>query len=137
MAADRHGDSGRVRVLLDTNALLMPVQFRIDLYDELMGLFGDFEPITLEEVVGELSGLARGRGRDAAAARVGLALARRSTVVPSESAAEHVDDRVIEYARREGCSVVTNDRELRNALLREGVGVVSMRRARTLELLRG
>jgi len=137
MAADRHGDSGRVRVLLDTNALLMPVQFRIDLYDELMGLFGDFEPITLEEVVGELSGLARGRGRDAAAARVGLAMARRSTVVPSESAAEHVDDRVIEYARREGCIVVTNDRELRNALLREGVGVVSMRRARTLELLRG
>ena len=137
MAADRHGDSGRVRVLLDTNALLMPVQFRIDLYDELMGLFGDFEPITLEEVVGELSGLARGRGRDAAAARVGLALARRSTVVPSESAAEHVDDRVIEYARREGCSVVTNDRELRNALLREGIDVVSMRRARTLELLRG
>ncbi len=137
MAADRHGDSGRVRVLLDTNALLMPAQFGIDLYDELMGLFGDFEPITLEEVVGELSGLARGRGRDAAAARVGLAMARRSTVVPSGSAAEHVDDRVIEYARRERCIVVTNDRELRNALLREGIGVVAMRRARTLELLRG
>ncbi|WP_332448523.1 type II toxin-antitoxin system VapC family toxin [Methanoculleus sp.] len=126
-----------MRVLLDTNALLMPAQFGIDLYDELMGLFGDFEPITLEEVVGELSGLARGRGRDAAAARVGLAMARRSTVVPSGSAAEHVDDRVIEYARRERCIVVTNDRELRNALLREGIGVVAMRRARTLELLRG
>ncbi|MFA7198272.1 MAG: PIN domain-containing protein [Methanoculleus sp.] len=126
-----------MRVLLDTNALLMPAQFGIDLYDELMGLFGDFEPITLDEVVGELSGLARGRGRDAAAARVGLAMARRSTVVPSGSAAEHVDDRVIEYARREGCVVVTNDRELRNALLHEGIDVVSMRRAKTLELLRG
>ncbi|WP_241481253.1 type II toxin-antitoxin system VapC family toxin [Methanoculleus sediminis] len=126
-----------MRVLLDTNALLMPAQFGIDLYDELMGLFGDFEPVTLEEVVGELSGLARGRGRDAAAARVGLAMARRSTVVPSGSAAEHVDDRVIEYARREGCIVVTNDRELRNALLREGIDVVSMRRGRTLELMRG
>lgn len=138
MAADRHGCSGRVRVLLDTNALLMPAQFGIDLYDELIALFGDFEPITLEEVIGELSGLARGRGRDAAAARVGLAMAaRRSKVVPSGSAAEHVDDRVIEYARREGCAVVTNDRQLRNALLREGIDVVSMRRGRTLELLRG
>ncbi|KAF5044883.1 MULTISPECIES: PIN domain-containing protein [unclassified Methanoculleus] len=137
MAADRHGDSSRVRVLLDTNALLMPAQFGIDLYDELMGLFGDFEPITLEEVTGELRGLARGRGRDAAAARVGLAMARRSRVVPSGSAAERVDDRMIEYARREGCVVVTNDRELRNALLREGIDVVSMRRTRTLELLRG
>ena len=137
MAVDRHGRSGRVRILLDTNALLMPAQFGVDLYDELLGLFGDFEPITLEEVVGELSGLARGRGRDAAAARVGLALVRRSTVVPSGSTAEGVDNRVIEYARREGCTVVTNDRELRNALLREGVDVVSMRRQKTLELLRG
>jgi uncharacterized protein len=124
-------------VLLDTNALLMPAQFGVDLYDELLALFGDFEPIALEEVVGELSGLARGRGRDAAAARVGLALVRRSTVVPSGSTAEGVDNRVIEYARREGCTVVTNDRELRNALLREGVDVVSMRRQKTLELLRG
>ncbi|MCK8518750.1 type II toxin-antitoxin system VapC family toxin [Methanoculleus sp. 7T] len=126
-----------MRILLDTNALLMPAQFGIDLYGELLGLFGDFEPITLEEVVGELSGLARGRGRDAAAARVGLAMARRSTVVPSGSTAEGVDNRVIEYARREGCVVVTNDRELRNALLREGIDVVSMRRRKTLELLRG
>ncbi|WP_324305396.1 nucleotide-binding protein [Methanoculleus sp.] len=124
-------------MLLDTNALLMPAQFGVDLYDELLALFGDFEPIALEEVVGELSGLARGRGRDAAAARVGLALVRRSTVVPSGSTAEGVDNRVIEYARQEGCTVVTNDRELRNALLREGVDVVSMRRQKTLELLRG
>jgi len=137
MAVDRHGRSGRVRILLDTNALLMPAQFGVDLYDELLALFGDFEPIALEEVVGELSGLARGWGRDAAAARVGLALVRRSTVVPSGSTAEGVDNRVIEYARREGCTVVTNDRELRNALLREGVDVVSMRRQKTLELLRG
>lgn len=137
MAADRHGDSGRVRVLLDTNALLMPAQFRVDLYDELLALFGDFEPITLEEVVGELSGLSRGRGRDAAAARVGLAMARRSTVVPSGSTAERVDDRVIEYARREGCTVVTNDRQLRKALLGKGIDVVSMRREKTLELMRG
>nr|WP_292518459.1 PIN domain-containing protein [Methanoculleus sp.] len=126
-----------MRVLLDTNALLMPAQFGIDLYDELLALFGDFEPVTLEEVVGELSGLARGHGRDAAAARVGLAMARRSTVVPSGSTAERVDDRVIEYARREGCVVVTNDRELRNALLAEGIDVVVMRRQRTLELIRG
>ena len=126
-----------MRVLLDTNALLMPVQFRIDLYDELMALFGDFEPVTLEEVIGELSGLARGRGRDAAAARVGLVIARRSTVDTSGSHADRVGAGVIEEARRAGCTVVTNDRQLRNALLCEGIDVVSMRRGRTLELMRG
>jgi hypothetical protein len=64
-------------------------------------------------------------------------MARRSTVVPSGSTAERVDDRMIEYARREGCTVVTNDRQLRKALLDEGIDVVSMRRERTLELMRG
>jgi rRNA-processing protein FCF1 len=138
MAADRYGRPGRVKVLLDTNALLMPVQFGIDLYDELQILFGDFEMITLEEVIGELTGISRGHGRDAAAARVGLMIAQStSTVVPSGSCANHVDKRVIEYARREGCTVVTNDRELRNALLREGIDVVSMRKGKTLELMRG
>jgi rRNA-processing protein FCF1 len=68
---------------------------------------------------------------------VGLALARRSTIVPSGSSAESVDERVLEYARREGCVVVTNDRELRNALLREGTSVVSMRKQKTLDLMRG
>ncbi len=115
----------------------MPVQFGIDLYDELLGIFGDFEPVTLEEVVGELSGLARGGGRDAVAARVGLALARRANVMPSGSGAEGVDERVLEYARREGCVVVTNDRELRNALLREQISVVSMRGRKRLDLMRG
>ncbi|NLZ30547.1 MAG: nucleotide-binding protein [Methanomicrobiales archaeon] len=137
MAADRHGCSGRVRVLLDTNALLIPAQFGIDLYTELLDLLGDFESITLEEVVGELTGLTRGSGRDAAAARVGLALARHSTIVPSGSSAESVDERILEYARREGCVVVTNDRELRKTLLREGIDVVSMRRRKTLDLVRG
>jgi rRNA-processing protein FCF1 len=137
MATDRHGCSGRVKILLDTNALLIPAQFGIDLYTELQSLFGDFEAFTLEEVIGELTGLARGGGRDAAAARVGLALARRSTIVPSGSSAEGVDERLLEYARREGCVVVTNDRELRKALLREGIDVVSMRKRKTLDLMRG
>lgn len=137
MATDRHGCSGRVKVLLDTNALLVPAQFGVDIYTELLGLIGDFEPVTLEEVVNELAGLARGCGRDAVAARVGMALARRSTIVPSESDAESVDERLLEYARREKCVVVTNDRELREALLREGLDVVSMRKRKTLDLIRG
>jgi uncharacterized protein len=126
-----------VNVLLDTNALMMPVQFGIDLYGELQILFGEIEPIILKEVVDELSGIAKGRGRDAAAARVGLAMAERWTIVPSGSAAERVDDRLIQYARQEGCVVVTNDRNLKRALLEQGVDVVSMRNRKQLELTRG
>jgi rRNA-processing protein FCF1 len=126
-----------VRVLLDANALMMPVQFGIDLYEELRCLFGDYEPLTLDEVVEELRGISRGRGRDAAAARVGLTMAEHSTIVPSGSTADRVDDRLIQYAQREGCVVVTNDRVLRKALLEKGIDVVSMRKQKQLELMRG
>jgi rRNA-processing protein FCF1 len=137
MAADRDGRPDRVKVLLDANALMMPAQFGVDVYEELRLLFGDYEAITLEDVVGELTGLARGRGKNATAARVGLAMAQRSHILPSGSVRRYVDDRVIEFAEREGCVVVTNDRNLRNTLLDRGIDVVSMRKQKKLELIRG
>lgn len=126
-----------MKVLLDTNALMMPVQFRIDLFDELRSLLGGYEPLVLTDVRRELEGLARGGGNDAAAARAGLMFAERCREVESQSRAPTVDDRVAEYAAAEGCMVVTNDRRLRNALLAAGVPVISLRSQKKLEILRG
>lgn len=126
-----------MRVLLDTNALMMPVQFRIDLFEELRYLLGRYEPLVLVDVKRELEGLARGGGNDAAAARAGLIFAERCREVESQSSARAVDDRVEAYAAAEGCMVATNDRRLRNALLAVGVPVISLRSQKKLEILRG
>ncbi len=64
-------------------------------------------------------------------------MAQRSTIVPSGSDRRYVDERVVEYAEREGCIVVTNDRNLRKTLLGRGIAVVTMRKQKTLELIRG
>ena len=53
-----------MKVLLDTNALMMPAQFSIDLFDELRQLVGSFEPLVLGSVVGELTAISSGKGRD-------------------------------------------------------------------------
>jgi len=126
-----------VRILLDTNAFLLPVQFGIDLARELEGIFGACELLTLEGVVRELQGIGAGRGRDAAAARVGLDLARRCTVLPSPGPAGDVDGEMVRIAGEERCVVVTNDRELRRSLLGRGLGVVSLRNRKRLEFIRG
>ena len=123
-------------VLLDANALMMPAQFSIDLFDELRQLVGAFEPLVLETVTRELAGISSGRGRDAAAARYGLSVAQGCrTVQISEPADCSVDEQVIRYARETGCFVVTNDRRLRERLLSQGVGVISMRKQKRLELI--
>jgi rRNA-processing protein FCF1 len=59
-----------VSVLLDANALLVPVQFGIDIFEEIGRIVGGFEPLTLDSVLEELDRLSRGKGRDAIAARV-------------------------------------------------------------------
>lgn len=116
---------------------MMPVQFRIDLFEALRDLLGKYEPLVLEEVVHELEGLARGSGNDAAAARAGLIFAGRCTTVRGRSTAPSVDERVAAYASDEECMVVTNDRRLRATLLAAGVAVITLRNQKKLEILRG
>jgi uncharacterized protein len=116
---------------------MMPAQFQVDLFDELRNLLGGFEPIVLSSVMRELEGLTRAKGRCGAAARLGLALGDKCTIVESGDAPSgSVDAQVIEYAVQNGCIVVTNDRRVRDELLTRGIGVISMRKQKKLELLR-
>jgi len=137
LAPDRDGRTGRIKVLLDANALMMPAQFQIDLFDELRMLIGGFEPVVLSSVIYELEGLSQDKGRDGAAARCGLALGRECTIADcGDLESRSVDAQIIEYAAQTGCMVVTNDRRVRDALFTRGIGVISMRKRKKLELLR-
>jgi rRNA-processing protein FCF1 len=126
-----------VRVLLDANGLMVPVQFSVDIFTAIEGLVGSFEPVTLEGVVRELEGLSKGRGRDAAAAKVGLSLTERCLVEKSPLNAVPVDDMIVDFADRTGCMVMTNDRRLRERLLDKNIDVISLRNQKTLEIIRG
>jgi len=126
-----------VSVLLDANGLMIPVQFGVDVFSGIEDLVGSFEPVTLEEVVRELEGLSKGRGRDAAAAKVGLSLSRRCTVEKSPVSGVPVDDMIVRFADSTGCMVLTNDRRLRERLLDKNIDVISLRNQKTLEIIRG
>ncbi len=116
---------------------MMPAQFQIDLFDELRSLIGGFEPIVLSSIIGELEGLTHNKGRDGAAARCGVALGKECTIADSRDLESgSVDAQIIEYAAQNGCIVVTNDRRIRDALFARGIGVISMRKQKKLELLR-
>jgi rRNA-processing protein FCF1 len=126
-----------VKVLLDANALMMPAQFQIDLFDELRSLIGSFEPVVLLSVLRELEGLTRAKGRHGASARLGLAFAAQCTIAESSNLESgSVDAQVIEYAAQTHCMVVTNDRRIRDALYARGITVISMRNQKKLEIMR-
>ncbi len=135
MASDRHGYPDRVTVILDTNALMMPAQFGVDLFEGLRELLGGCDVFVPAEVVYELRGLSQGRGKNAAAARFGLTVAGRCTVLPPSEDDIPVDDKVIRSAEMFNAVVVTNDRKLRDRLLSLRIPVVVLRSRSRLELI--
>jgi len=113
-------------VILDTNALMMPVECDLRLFDELERVLGDVECVVPEAVLGELEKLSGGAGAEATAARVGRDLAERCTVRSTD--AVYADDAVLELASEAGVeAAVTNDAPLQERLLDAGVPVVSLR----------
>ena len=92
MAPDWNGNTGRVRVLLDANALMMPAQFGVDIFGETELLIGAYEPVILEDVMYELEGISNGHGRAAAAARVALSLCEKCTIEASRHRDLPVDE---------------------------------------------
>jgi rRNA-processing protein FCF1 len=136
MASYWNGCPDRVRVLIDANALMAQLQFRLDIFAELTQCIGAYEPILLDCVRDELRGLAAGRGKDGSSARSALILAEKCTVVETGSLEGSVDEKILYFASTHGCMVFTNDRDLRVALLSHGISVISLEGKQRLELYR-
>ncbi|TQQ82207.1 twitching motility protein PilT [Halonotius roseus] len=117
---------------LDTNALMMPVECDIRVFDELDRLFGPAaELVVPSAVLDELDSLAGGHSEAATAASVGKDLAGRCRVV--ETNVSYADDAIVELATDgELDYVVTNDAPLRDRLRSHGVHVVSRQGETTL-----
>jgi len=123
-------------VALDANALMMPVELDVRVFDELDRLLPGADLVTPRAVLTELSRLADGGSREARAARVGRDLARdRCRIIDSE--ADNGDDALVDLARSGAVDyVVTNDGPLRERLQTVGVPVVGLRGTNTLAIAR-
>lgn len=125
-------------VIVDTNALMMPVELDVRLFDELNRLLGSseetFEVLVPQPVIEELRKLADSGGEAGMAASVGHDLAV-DRCVPIDTEASYADDAVVELAS-EGTAdyVVTNDQALKERVLETTVPVISLRGTNTLAI---
>ncbi len=114
-------------VAIDTNALMMPVELDVRLFDELNRLLNGYEPVTPQAVVEELRALSEKGGTEGIAASVGHDLATERCLI-LDTDASYADDAVVELAR-EGTAdyVVTNDQPLQQRTLDASVAVIGLR----------
>lgn len=115
------------KVLLDTNMLLAPAQFGVDIFHELRG----HELLVLESGIRELRKLAQGKGRAAANAKVALQLVK-SKGIKTVREVRGGDAAVLSYAAAAQCAVATNDRKLIKTLTSKGITVIRLRQKRYL-----
>ncbi len=116
-------------IILDTNILLLPFQFKINILLELEYLVDvSHHYVISSRTIGELSKIGRSVGKDGMAARLALKLVEANkakiTVIEND---EYVDKWIEEYAVANRAIVCTNDSKLRRRLLDLDIKVISMK----------
>jgi rRNA-processing protein FCF1 len=116
-------------VIIDTNFLLIPFRYRIDILRELDYLVETSHRFVISsKTIKELKKIGKKVGKDGMAARLAIKLVEanslRIDVIESE---EHVDDWIVDYSKANRAIVCTNDSELRRRLRALHIKVITMK----------
>jgi rRNA-processing protein FCF1 len=129
--------TGTLKVILDSNALFVPFQFRIDIFTDLERLLNrSFELILLSPVKRELEALAeKGSPKTRKTASYALKLAEKCKYVKlGNTVSALTDDIIVKIAEEWRSPVFTNDRLLRKRLRDISVPVIYVRQKSRLEI---
>ena len=113
--------------------LLNIERFNIDVFSQSRALFGNVEFAIPIQALGELQKLSNGKGKVAKEAKIALELISRKGVKTVHMAAKDADDALLKLA--EESIIATNDRELRDSVIKIGGKVLFLRQRKFLELL--
>lgn len=115
-------------VLLDTNFLMIPVEFRIDIFEGIRNMIPDASFATVSGVIREL-----GRIKDG---KIAEKIINRENVKVVDREGK-VDDALLNYAKEKDAVVCTNDKELKERCLKQGITVIFMRDKSKLDIMGG
>jgi len=124
------------KVIVDSNFLFIPFQFRVDVFEQLNSLLGKCEPVVLSTTLNELESLTlRGSERIRRLASAALELADRCRMAEAErELGESSDDVILRMAQEWKCIVATNDSKLRRRLRGLGIPTVFLRQMSRLDI---
>lgn len=122
-------------IIADTNFLLIPAQFKIDVFSEISRICDfTYKIYVVDKTIDEIEGIAAGKGKDAMAARLGLQLLKAKDVgIIKTKKDKNADDLIVDIAKK-GDIVATQDIELKRRVKKKGAGIITMRQKRHLIL---
>jgi rRNA-processing protein FCF1 len=118
----------QIKVLLDTNFLIAPIKFKIDLFEELKELKFETKLHVLDESLREVQNIDHGIHESTVKKMIDL----YNITIIKTTEKKFVDDLLLDYGKK-GYAIATNDRELKKRLDLENIPYICMRQKRTLE----
>ena len=122
-----------MKIILDTNFLLVPMQFKVDIFSEIERIVHEkYELYVLDKTVEELKKLSENRNkkvkdRDAAKLAIKLAVAKGVKTINTISD-KYADDLIVEIADK-NTVIATNDVDLRRRVRNKGAKTILMRKS--------
>jgi rRNA-processing protein FCF1 len=126
------------KVVLDTNFLLIPGQFRVDIFSEIERIMQEpFELCVVDKSIAELNKLAvGGRQIDKFAAKLALVLIIQKNLktLHSFGSKKSVDDIIVTKAD-ENTFIATQDKALKERVKEKGAKIIGLRQQKYLVLM--
>ena len=121
-------------IILDTNFLFIPFEFKIDIISELKRIIGsDFNLFIYSGTIDELKDIEKKKTKNRKFLPLIMTMLHRYNIKIISSKKKYIDEQILENLN-EKIIVATNDKELRQKILSESCRVVYMRQKRYLEL---
>ena len=122
------------KIILDTNFLMIPYQFKVDIFEEMNRIIEEkHELVTLNSVIEELKRLTKSKGKDSVAAKIGLELIKRKRIKIIKTKEKKTDDAILKLADK-NTIVATNDRLLIQRLKNRNIKIIYLRGIKHLSL---
>ena len=132
------------KILLDTNFLIIPFSFKVDIFTELKRIIGHPELYILEDNVHELEKIIKfQKGKDKEYAKMALFYLKKAPITiiktvkhlneyPKLSKICSVDDKIVYVAEKGHYLVATQDKLLKEKLKNKDIEIITLRQKKYL-----
>jgi rRNA-processing protein FCF1 len=124
-------------VILDTNFLLTPIKFKVDIFGEIERIMDvPYQLCIIDKTIDELDNIiAKQKGKERDAAKLAKKILEKKGIhIIKTDKLKNVDQILLERAREKSFIVATQDMELKRRLKGRKIGLIILRNKKYLEI---
>ncbi len=124
------------KIILDTNFLMVPLQFKVDIFSEIDRICSfNYKLCVFEKSINELKNIAeKQKGKSKKAAQLALKLIKMKNIGILKAYGKSVDDIILKNEDKD-MIVATQDKPLKKKLLEKATSVIILRQRKYLQLI--